>query len=151
MSKWIAATGSVSAETYGIDDKNDCCVRALANVTRAHYTWCHDLAKKKYGRVNGQGMSLLEFIPMYSECNVKLTMICGTTKLAAWYGRFSDQHTKRVSGMTIKTFLANCDKTKRYIVSYRGHNFAVINGKAVDSFFLNSNRYVAAVFEYMED
>lgn len=56
----------------------------------------------------------------------------GEIREAKWLYNESGVYAGRRAGMTVKTFLKKCDRSKRYLITVSGHAMAVVDGKLCD-------------------
>ena len=127
-------------------DRNNCAVRALANVTGRDYNELHQ-AMKKHGRTDGKGTPWGVCTKVYEACGLRVVGVFGSTKMATslkfHHFKTAEQH----KGMTLARFIKE-NPTGRFVVGIRGHNTTVINGKLVDSFAVKGSASVIAVWKY---
>lgn len=142
-----AAVGALAYES-GIQDKNDCTVRALANAASIPYTQAHAYLKAS-GRKNNHGAHLDEYAGAYMKAGFELVSFFGTTIAAIGYKSRMQRkgiqvnHSKGISfGRLLETL-----NNGRYIVIVRNHALAVVNGKVFDTHATSNQRSVVALFK----
>lgn len=141
-----AASGAGTTE-----DKNNCAVRAVANATAKDYKWLHNKAKE-LGRKDGQGTEVEVCLKLHEIAGLKLHSLYGDTRCARYLSfklavnghmQFRDQ------GITLGTFIKQHPKG-RFVVGYKGHHLAVVNGQVIDSFASSKNKRLYAAWVYPE-
>lgn len=116
------------AKDFGIKDKNDCAVRAIANVSPIPYP---ELRQRmlELGRSVNRGTPWSALNKMYKEQGAKDITLWGKdgNKLEFW----TDYDRKVKTGITVANFIKAHQKG-RYIVVIRKHAFALVNGQIID-------------------
>jgi len=137
-----ADVGYVPTE-FGIKDKNDCAIRALANVSTMTYPEAH-ARMTELGRRKNRGTPWVALHTVYTEAGAKDI---------AYYGgkmvRLSTKHNVKhfEKGFTLKTFVSKRPKG-RHIVLIKGHALAVCNGAVIDTFASKAGKRVIAVYSF---
>jgi hypothetical protein len=126
-------------------DRNNCAVRALANVTGKDYTPIHEEMKKR-GRPDGKGTPWRLCVDIYREFGLSVVGVFGSTKFAKSLSICYFRDAPKKPGITLSRFIEE-NPTGRFIVGIRGHNTTVINGKLVDSFAVKGSMSVLAAWE----
>lgn len=128
------------------EDRNNCAVRALANVTGKKYSTVHDEMKKR-GRVDGKGTSWNLCVKMYQDFGLSVVGVFGSTKMADAVRSYHLKSAEKQKGITLARFIKE-NPNGRFVVGIRGHNTTVINGNLVDSFSVKGSSSVIAVWEF---
>lgn len=142
-----AAYGATGADV-GLNEKNDCVVRAFANASGVDYLSAHALAKT-YNRKSGKGMHFNNLHDMYVNNGFELVDVFGST-YPAKYARFYVGKTTATKGTTLKNLLPKLGKG-RYIVNVTRHALAVVDGQVIDTFNSRESVSVIAVFKLKEE
>lgn len=128
-------------------EKNDCTVRALANVTDKTYEECYSVLKAA-GRDDGKPCGPSVFDPVYFAFGCKQAYVLGTTNGAKWYRKTYPEY-KHIKGMTVKTLLENLQERKgKYIALTDGHALAIVDGFIVDKSNNPANKRVIALYRF---
>lgn len=132
---FVCADGGKRSSVRGIDEKNDCTVRATAVVLNTSYDVAHHLLEKE-GRKPGGGIRWA------------LMMLSSKTLLGdkVLYKVFN-RHFSRVDPLRCKCTLGTFVKRfseGRYFVNTRGHVQAVVDGKIYDLHFRPFDRVITA-------
>ncbi len=124
-------------------DKNNCSVRALANCTGINYdVWHRKFAEE--GRKDGKGTPWEVNHKVFIEAGLKLVGVYGSTATARWLAKVLA--VEAGPGMTLENALKRCGKDKRYILGYKGHVLAVVNGEVIDSFPSPAGKRLLSVY-----
>lgn len=126
-------------------DRNNCAVRALANVTGKEYSAIHEEIRKK-GRADGKGTAYKICAQVYQDHGLKVVGVFGTTKAAQTLGAWYFREAPKKKGITLARFIEE-NPVGRFIVGIRGHNTTVINGNLVDSFPVKGSASVLTAWE----
>lgn len=153
MAKYSEPIKSVAvgafARKYGIDDSNNCVVRAFCNVTGMFFTEAYEMFKRA-GRKDHEGTHSRVFGPIYKEHGLIPKAAFGTTQEA--YGYQNTFKIPRLSGITLGNLLRSGVLNEgKFVVAVRGHVFAVIDGEIIDTGDNPSGKSVVCVFEYVKD
>ena len=116
------------AKDFGIKDKNDCAIRAIANVSPTPYPELRQRMMELGRRVN-RGTPWTALNKMYKEQGARDITIWG--KAGRKIERWTDYDRKVETGISVANFI-KAHQTGRYIVVIRKHAFALINGQIVD-------------------
>ena len=128
---------------FGIKDKNDCAIRALANVSTMTYPEAH-ARMTQLGRRKNRGTPWKALHTAYVEAGAKDITYYGDKM--AWHStNHNVKHFKQ--GFTLKTFVSKRPKG-RFIVVIRGHALAVCNGAVIDTFASRAGKRVMAVYSF---
>jgi hypothetical protein len=133
------------ANDFGLKQKRDCAVRAIANVGVYSYPLALSLLNRA-GRRDNKGTPWHALDKVYKEAGA-----FNVTYYGKRMAKMSMEHavTYRDKGMTLKTFLADNPKG-RHVVIVRGHALAVVNGNTVDVFSSKAGMRVIASFTFAE-
>jgi hypothetical protein len=133
------------ANDFGLKQKRDCAVRAIANVGVYSYPLALSLLNRA-GRRDNKGTPWHALDKVYKEAGA-----FNVTYYGKRMAKMSMEHavTYRDKGMTLKTFLADNPKG-RHVVIVRGHALAVVNGNTVDMFSSKAGMRVIASFTFAE-
>lgn len=146
MAKIITATSQTTVRITG--EANDCVIRAASNATGIKYENIHVIAKK-HGRKDGQCCDMKVLLKTYRDIGIHLTGVTGTTSFAD-SAKFNAHQLmmdfKVYRGITLDRFLSIYNKGK-YVCLIRGHAFAVVNGKVVDTGALRAGTRITAFFK----
>ena len=104
----------------GLGDTNYCVVNAIAAAFNIVWSEANQLLTR-LGRKPKRG------IATWAVMNKPALKPYGEAREAKWFYRDGARYGR--SGMTIKSFLRECDPSKRYVVTVSGHALAVIDGK----------------------
>ena len=128
---------------FGIKDKNDCAIRALANVSALSYPEAH-AKMTQLGRRKNRGTPWAALHTAYTEAGAKEVAYYGSKMV-----RFSAKHKVKHfdKGFTLKTFVSK-KPVGRYIVLVKGHALAVCNGSVIDTFASRAGKRVIAVYSF---
>jgi len=128
---------------FGIKDKNDCAIRALANVSTMTYPEAH-ARMTQLGRRKNRGTPWIALHTAYTEAGAKDVTYFGSKMV-----RFSTKHNVKhfKQSFTLKTFVSKRPKG-RHIVLIRGHALAVCNGAVIDTFASRAGKRVMAVYSF---
>ena len=137
-----ADVGYIPAE-FGIKDKNDCAIRALANVSTMTYPEAH-ARMTQLGRRKNRGTPWEALHTAYTEAGAKDVAYFGS-KMVKFSTKHNVKHFKQ--GFTLKTFVSKRPKG-RHIVLIRGHALAVCNGAVIDTFASRAGKRVIAVYSF---
>ena len=131
------------ADDFGLQQKRDCAVRAIANVGVYSYPLALSLLNKAGRRFN-KGTPWDALDKVYKEAGA-----FNVTYYGKRMAKMSREHsvTHRDKSMTLKTFLADNPKG-RHVVIVRGHALAVVDGGIVDLFSSKANKRVIASFTF---
>jgi hypothetical protein len=110
------------------NESNDCTVRALANVLGAPYKLAHKIMAAA-GRKQNHGMGFDDWHPVYTRLGLRLVSLHGTTNGARYISK--KLGIQAAAGTTLANLLPSL-RDGRYLLKYRGHVFAVVNGKVLD-------------------
>lgn len=128
-------------------EKNDCTVRALANVTGLSYDECH-ARMKEAGRKDCTGADAEYYFDVYMQSGAKQGYVVGKTNKALWIRRIFPDY-KHIKGMTVRTLVEELqDKRGRYIAVTEGHALAIVDGFIIDKFNNPANKRVVALFRF---
>jgi hypothetical protein len=105
-------------------DKNDCTVRCLANLTDLTYDDAKELLASAR-KSDKRGASASSFVPLYRDLGIRPVATFGTTNQAVWMEHLFPNKFK---GMTVNSFMQRCNKNRSYAIMVKGHIFAVVNG-----------------------
>ena len=115
------------AKDFGIEDRNDCAVRAIANVSSTPYP---ELRQRmmELGRRMNRGTPWSTLNEVYKEQGARDITLWGNAgkKIKLW-----THHDKVETGITVANFIKAHQKG-RYIVVIRKHAFALVNGQVID-------------------
>jgi hypothetical protein len=111
------------------DETNDCTVRALANVLGMPYRLAHKIMAAA-GRKPKQGMMFDQWHPVCERLGLRLVSIHGTTN-GAKYIKHKIKTARVEPGITLANLLPRLQQG-RYMLKYRGHVLAVVDGKVLD-------------------
>lgn len=138
--------GYISDE-FGIKDKNDCAIRAIANVsTGVSYVTLRQQMMDMGRRVNkGTPWHILDRV--YREHGAKTTLLWG--KAGRKMMRLVNYSAITEEGITLKRFV-DTHPTGRHIIIVRGHALALINGKIIDTFNNKAGKRVMASYYFGE-
>jgi hypothetical protein len=128
-------------------ENNDCTVRAFKNATEIEYREAHAICKV-YGRKENAGMMLGPYHKLLTDNGFRCIGAYGTTH-GAKLMRVVDHTIPSYKGMT----LANAMKFMQngsFIVSIRGHVFAVVDGDLIDQGPERASASVAAIWKKVE-
>lgn len=128
---------------FGIKDKNDCAIRALANVSTMTYPEAH-ARMTQLGRRKNRGTPWAALHTAYTEAGAKSVSYFGD-KMLKLSNRHNVNHFK--NGFTLKTFVTKKTKGK-HIVLVKGHALAVCNGAVIDMFASRAGKRVIAVYSF---
>ena len=137
-----ADVGYIPTE-FGIKDKNDCAIRALANVSTMTYPEAHARITE-LGRRKNRGTPWVALHTAYTEAGAKDVAYFGS-KMVKYSTKHNVKHFKQ--GFTLKTFVSKRPKG-RHIVLIRGHALAVCNGAVIDTFASKAGKRVMAVYSF---
>jgi hypothetical protein len=131
------------ADDFGLKQKRDCAVRAIANVGTYSYPLALSLLSNA-GRRDNRGTPWHALNKVYKEAGAY-----NVTYYGKRMAKMSMEHsvTYRDKGMTLKTFLANNPKG-RHVVIVRGHALAVVDGSTVDVFSSKAGVRIIASFTF---
>jgi hypothetical protein len=135
-------TRGVHGTDFNIQDKNDCAVRALANVSVLSYPEAHKQISEGGRRKNrGTPWGILHTVytvnggkPIYYGANMRRTAQKYTVPI-------------QEKGMTLGTFLKE-NKRGSFIVIVRGHALAVCDGSIIDTIASKAGTRVRAVYKF---
>jgi hypothetical protein len=82
------------------------------------------------GRKPKQGMMFDDWHAVYERLGLRLLSVHGTTK-GAKYIKFKIKNARVESGITLENLLPRL-QNGRYVLKYRGHVLAVVDGKVLD-------------------
>jgi len=129
-------------------ENNDCTVRALANAAGLPYEEAH-AHMAKFGRKKKHGMHLIDKTRALESKGFVIKGIYGTTNTAT-FARRRLPDAKVEKGTTLKKLLKQLAKG-RFVVSYKGHALAVVDGKVIDDgAYVLANKRVVQVLELQE-
>lgn len=144
----IPAEPGYMAADFGLDDKNDCVIRAFANVGVDTYPNLRDLFFRK-GRRQFRGTRVTTTHEVSKMFGATFTAIGKTGKkrdmLMSLYQCGADDVDSK--GCTVANIAARYP-TGRHIVSIRGHVFALINGRVIDTFASKPTARVIGVYSF---
>jgi hypothetical protein len=128
---------------FGIKDKNDCAIRALANVSALSYPEAHTRITQ-LGRRKNRGTPWAALHTAYTEAGAKEVAYFGNKMF-----RLSVKHNVKLfdKGFTLKTFVSK-KPIGRHIVLVKGHALAVCNGSVIDTFASRAGKRVIAVYSF---
>lgn len=138
--------GYISSD-FGIKDKNDCAIRAIANVsTGVSYVTLRQQMMDMGRRVNkGTPWHILDRV--YREQGAKITLLWGKAGMKLKdhieYSAITEE------GITLSRFI-DTHPTGRHIVVVRGHALALINGKIIDTVNNKAGKRVMASYYFGE-
>ena len=133
------------ANDFGLKQKRDCAVRAIANVGVYSYPLALSLLNRA-GRRDNKGTPWHALDKVYKEAGA-----FNVTYYGKQMAKMSMEHAVayRDKGMTLKTFIANNPKGKHIVVVSR-HALAVVDGSTVDMFSSKAGMRVIASFTFAE-
>ena len=133
------------ADDFGLKQKRDCAVRAIANVGVYSYPLAL-YSLERAGRKDNRGTPWHALDKVYKEAGA-----FNVTYYGKRMAKMSREHavTYRDKGMTLKTFIADNPKG-RHVVIVRGHALAVVDGSTVDVFSSKAGVRVIASFTFAE-
>lgn len=142
-----AEPGYMAAD-FGLEDKNDCVIRAFANVGVDTYPNLRDLFFRK-GRKQFRGTYVTTTHEVAKMFGATYTAIGATGKKRQRFLQMmqcgaDDADSK---GCTVAN-IASRYPTGRHIVSVRGHVFALINGRIIDTFATRPRTRVIGVYSF---
>jgi len=131
------------ADDFGLKQKRDCAVRAIANVGVYSYPLALSLLSRA-GRKFNRGTPWDALDKVYREAGA-----FNVTYYGKRTAKMSVEHAVMHSGkgLTLKTFLANNPKG-RHVVIVRGHALAVVDGSTVDMFSSKAGKRIIASFTF---
>jgi hypothetical protein len=131
------------ADDFGLKQKKDCAVRAIANVGVYSYPLAL-YSLERAGRKDNKGTPWDALDKVYKEAGA-----FNVTYYGKRMAKMSMEHavTYRDKGMTLKTFIANNPKG-RHIVIVSRHALAVVDGGIVDLFSSKASKRVIASFTF---
>lgn len=139
------STGHVPSE-YHINDKNDCAIRAIANVSSIPYPVLRE-KMIKLGRKPNRGTPWNVLDKVYKESGAMLTFIWGkAARSLKHYVKYNDVVDKSI---TLERFVKTFPKG-RHIVLIRKHALAVVDGKIIDSGDNKAGARVIATYHFGE-
>lgn len=133
------------ANDFGLQQKRDCVVRAIANVGVYSYPLALSLLRFA-GRRDNRGTPWDALDKVYKQAGAFNVTYYGERMEC-----ISKRHgvTYKNKGITLKTFLDNNQKG-RHIVIVRGHALAVVDGSTVDVFSSKAGMRIIASFTFEE-
>lgn len=133
------------ADDFGLQQKRDCAVRAIANVGTYSYPLALQLLSRA-GRRDNKGTPWHALDKVYKEAGA-----FNITYYGKGMAKMSREHavTYRDKGMTLKTFLTNNPKGRHVVIISR-HALAVVDGSTVDLFSSKAGMRVIASFTFAE-
>lgn len=135
---------SSSTGAYRQDEANDCVVRAITNVSGKPYNEVHALLKK-HGRKDKKGT----YWPTSAAAMKELGYSCvtlGKSRAAKFFEyKMNNSLINTEPRKTLGKVVSELPKGK-YVVYYRGHATALVDGGIVDTFDNKKNREVVALF-----
>lgn len=138
----------IGKTSSSFNDKNDCTVRCLANLTDLEYEDAKELMSPAR-KSDRRGSKAIDFVPIYEALGIRPVATCGTTTQALLLRKLF--HGVEV-GKTVHSFIEKCDKNKSFAVLVKGHIFAVVGGVIHDTLHYSTlrNMRVVAYFEKAE-
>tara|TARA_R110000796_G_scaffold104712_2_gene214583 strand:+ start:1005 stop:1436 length:432 start_codon:yes stop_codon:yes gene_type:complete len=134
-----------NAQTRSSESK-DCAVRALASAAVMDYDEAHELLAY-YGRPDRRACVGFTLVSAYVDAGFRDITVFGSTSGAEYYRRtFKHSISRSEKGITLKNFCKTYNKG-RYIVSYKGHAVAVVNGEVIDIGSNLANKRVMIAFK----
>ncbi len=133
---------SVSSGVFNANERNDCVVRAITNVSGKPYDEVHTLLKK-HGREDRKGTSWPVTLKVMQELGYSGCAV-GNSRSAVWF----EQHGKvnrHEQNVTLSKVIKDLPAGK-YVVYVTGHATALIDGKIIDTFDNKAKKQVSAVF-----
>jgi hypothetical protein len=130
---------SGQTQVTDMDDTNHCTVTATAYALNILWSEAQSL-------LAGMGRKRKGGFSTWRIAHHNLTKLYGEVREAQWFYNESAVWKGKRAGMTVKTFLRKCDKSKRYLITVSGHAMAVVDGKLCD-WSNNLNRRVRYIFE----
>ena len=144
MTKYIYPSSVGATDSSGLD-KNNCVVRALSNSSGKSYDEC-SLICKQWGRKHGKGCDVRWMPSMFREQGYTC-LILGSSISAEYVKFYNPWCSDTQKSYTIKTLLQTPRYSKgNHVFIIRGHSFAVINGKLIDSHVNLVNSRVFMIF-----
>jgi len=133
------------ADDFGLKQKRDCAVRAIANVGVYSYPLALSLLNKA-GRKFNRGTPWDALDKVYREAGAY-----NVTYYGKRMAKMSMEHsvTYRDKSMTLKTFIADNPKGRHIVVVSR-HALAVVDGSTVDMFSSKAGKRIIASFTFAE-
>jgi hypothetical protein len=131
---------------FNISDKNDCAIRAVANVSSVPYPELRQRMINMGRKVNrGTQFDILDQV--YRDAGAQLVYLWGKSGRRL---RKLIKHNDIVNqSITLKRFVESMPRGK-HIVLVRRHALAVVNGKIIDTFDNKANVRVIATFHFGE-
>ncbi len=144
----IPAEPGYMAADFGLEDKNDCVIRAFANVGVDTYPNLRDLFFRK-GRKQFRGTYVTTTHEVAKMFGATYTAIGATGKKRQRFLQMMQCGADDVDskGCTVAN-IASRYPTGRHIVSVRGHVFALINGRIIDTFASKPRTRVIGVYSF---
>lgn len=150
--KYIACnTSGVYAKNAagGLEVRKDCTIRALCNVTGKDYnrTLVEFIADGFNMKSGGQFNT---FHRRYRAAGLSVFGTYGTTHAAKYFAsmlRITGEPVYQQPGITLENFIKKYPVGK-YILIYRGHAMAVVNGQAIDTFNSPAGKRIVLAYKY---
>jgi len=139
----VPKDGGYIPADFGIAEKNDCAVRAIANVGAYPYPVALRLMAQE-GRKKGRGTPWDTLDKVY-----KMAGAFDVTYYGERMRRLSKTHSVpfRPQSMTLETFLERHPKG-RYVVVITKHAVAVVNGAVVDMYRNKAGKRLMASYQF---
>lgn len=135
-------------DCYSSDEKNDCTVRTLANITGMSYQSSHDILEF-YGRKPNEGFYWHEVMDRWSkDFETKFDLTAEDNIVYKWVAKYKPKIQVYRKTYTVSQALKKFNKGK-YAFLVHGHVFAVIDGVAIDTFRRGKKmKRIYAVYKY---
>lgn len=135
------------ASDFGLQDRNDCVIRALANVGKMPYVQARERLMSAGRKVN-RGTTHQQYAKLYAECGGKLTLFSRKGKRLADF--IEGVHSVNPKGITVGKLLPKLTKGS-YIVWVRRHVFAVVDGRVIDTGGGSADTHVIGLYTFGDD
>ena len=146
MTLFTQEVGWMAAD-FGIKDKNDCAIRAIANVTTGKGYVMLRQEMMDMGRKLNRGTPWHILDKVYREQGAKTILLWGKAGLKMKhlvnYSAITEE------GITLKRFVET-HPTGRHIVIVRGHALALVNGRIIDTVNNRLGKRVMASYYFGE-
>lgn len=127
--------------------KNDCVIRAFANLKGCNYKEAYEKLKHAYDPNSGCRDD--KYAPVLLREGFRFIGACGTTRNARYHGYVNHPTMKNAKGITVSNALKFMH-TGKFFCLVRGHAFAVIDGEIIDTYPWSGARSLVAVWKLEE-
>lgn len=144
---YVPHTNGWSASDFGIVDRNDCAIRAIANVTTGKGYVMLRQQMMELGRKANRATPWTVLDKLYQQEGAIVVLLWGSA------GKKMKRHVTSgilvEEGITLRRFV-NTHPKGRHIVIVRGHALALVNGNIIDTVHTKAGSRVIASYYFGE-